>query len=229
MAMNSYGYLDFNKLELGDQVSWEHPVTGKVYDFEVTDADWNDEWQPLELQLLDDVPNGDFVSVSEYAEFFGKGVRRWPYVSNKAYEERYGCGIPENSITLDRLFYTADRAVAETQDGRILADRERMEDFGISKGDGSTESALVLEKAIASSDSSDPIAPSIPSVTELSELIRISSMDFKTMVVKGLAEAIKQGKNFIELPPVLIEMHKEELLDLGYEVRFSAIYWDHLD
>ena len=49
------------------------------------------------------------------------------------------------------------------------------------------------------------------------------------MVVKGLAEAIKQGKNFIELPPVLIEMHKEELLDLGYEVRFSAIYWDHLD
>lgn len=230
MAMNRYGYLDFNKLELGDLVSWEHPVTGKVYDFEVTDADWNDEWQPLELQLLDDVPNGDFVSVSEYAEFFGKGVRRWPYVSDNSHKERYGLSIPENSITLDRLFYTADRAVAETQDSRILADRERMEDFGISKGDGSTESALVLEKAIASSDCiKRSNCPSIPSVTELSEIIHISGMDFKTMVVKGLAEAIKQGKNFIELPPVLIEMHKEELLDLGYEVRFSAICWDHLD
>ena len=87
----------------------------------------------------------------------------------------------------------------------------------------------IPEKAVDLGVQSDPIAPSIPSVTELSELIHISSMDFKTMVVKGLAEAIKQGKNFIELPPVLIEMHKEELLDLGYEVRFSAICWDHLD
>lgn len=58
MAMNRYGYLDYKKLEVGDQVSWEHPVTGKVYDFEVTDADWNDVWQPLELQLLDDPERG---------------------------------------------------------------------------------------------------------------------------------------------------------------------------
>lgn len=217
MAMNRYGYLDYKKLEVGDQVSWEHPVIGKVYDFEVTDTDWSDEFQPLELQLLDDLERGIEINVSECAEFFGKGVRRWPYVSNKAHEERYGWGIPEDSITLDRLFYTS--AHNEYTSGRVD-----------SAGDASRgESVLIPGKAVALDTQSDPIAPSIPSVTELSEIIHISSMDFKTMVVKGLAEAIKQGKNFIELPPVLIEMHKEELLDLGYEVRFSAIYWDHLD
>lgn len=218
--------LIYRYLKRGDQVSWEHPVTGKVYDFEVTDTDWNDEWQPLELQLLDDVPNGDFVSVSEYAEFFGKGVRRWPYVSNKAHEERYGCDIPENSITLDRLFYTSEYNGPKVD----FHEPELIEDFTAVRGDAAREESMPIpEKAVDLGVQSDPIAPSIPSVTELSELIHISSMDFKTMVVKGLAEAIKQGKNFIELPPVLIEMHKEELLDLGYEVRFSAIYWDYLD
>lgn len=226
MAMNSYGYLDFNKLELGDQVSWEHPVTGKVYDFEVTDDDWNDERQPLELQLLDDLERGNEINVSEYAEFFSKGVRRWPYVSNKAHEERYGCGIPENSITLDRLFYTSEYNGPKVD----FHEPELIEDFTAVRGDAAREESMPIpEKAVDLGVQSDPIAPSIPSVTELSEIIHISGTDFKTMVVKGLAEAIKQGKNFIELPPVLIEMHKEELLDLGYEVRFSAIYWDHLD
>lgn len=214
MAMNRYGYLDFNKLELGDQVSWEHPVTGKVYDFEVTDADWNDEWQPLELQLLDDLERGDEIKVSVFAEFYGKGSKRWPYKTLAAHEDRYNQDADPNSITLDRLFYTS--AHNEQTSGSV--------------GDASREeSVLIPEKAVDLGVQSDPIAPSIPSVTELSEIIHISSMDFKTMVVKELAEAIKQGKNFIELPPVLIEMHKEELLDLGYEVRFSAIYWDHLD
>ena len=218
--------LIYRYLKRGDQVSWKHPVTGKVYDFEVTDTDWNDEWQPLELQLLDDIDYANIINVSEYSEFGSKGFRRWPYISNRSHQDRYGLGIPDNSITLDRLFYTADRKTIEaeeTQEGRILADRESIEDFAVAQGDGSSESVLVPGIP------NDPIAPSIPSVTELSEIIHISSMDFKTMVVKGLAEAIKQGKNFIELPPVLIEMHKEELLDLGYEVRFSAIYWDHLD
>lgn len=229
MAMNRYGYLDYRKLEVGDQVYWEHPVTGKVYDFEVTEIDRNDDWQPVELQLLDDLEHENEIIVSEYAEFPFKGAHRWPYISNRSYKDRYRCGIPDDSITLDRLFYTSMHHVpksAETEEienGRILAHRTLMEDLTTVEGDGSSESVLVPEI------SNDPIAPSIPSVTELSEILHISSMDFKTMVVKGLAEAIKQGKNFIELPPVLIEMHKEELLDLGYEVRFSAIYWDHLD
>ena len=227
--MSNLEYINYRKLEVGDQVSWEHPVTGKVYDFEVTELDPKDEHQPVELQLLDDLEHENGIIVSEYAEFPFKGVRRWPYISNRSYEDRYGYGIPENSITLDRLFYTSMHHVpksAETEEienGRILADRESIEDFAVAQGDGSSESVLVPEI------SNDPIAPSIPSVTELSEILHISPSDFKTMVVKELAEAIKQGKNFIELPPVLIEMHKEELLDLGYEVRFSAIYWDHLD
>ncbi len=226
MAMNRYGYLNYKNLEVGDQVSWEHPVTGKVYDFEVTDLDLKDEYQPVELRLLDDLEHGNEIIVSEYAEFPFKGVRRWPYISNRSYDDRYGYGIPENSITLDRLFYTSMHHVpksAETEEienGRILAHRALMEDLTTAEGDGSSERVLLLEKALTTS---------IPSVTELSEIIHISGTDFETMVVKGLAEAIKQGKNFIELPPVLIEMHKEELLDLGYDVRFSAIYWDHLD
>ena len=61
-------YLNYKNLEDGDQVSQEHPVTGKVYDFEVTDVDWNDDWQPVELQLLDEVSYGEIVNVSEYAE-----------------------------------------------------------------------------------------------------------------------------------------------------------------
>ena len=221
--------LIYRYLKRGDQVSWKHPVTGKVYDFEVTDTDWNDEWQPLELQLFDDVDYANIINVSEYSEFGSKSFRRWPYISNRSHQDRYGWGIPENSITLDRLFYTADRKTIEaeeTQEGRILADRESIEDFAVAQGDGSSESVLVPE---ISNDPIVPSIPSIPSVTELSEILHTSPSDFKTMVVKGLAEAIKQGKNFIELPPVLIEMHKEELLDLGYEVRFSAIYWDHLD
>ena len=31
--------LIYRYLKRGDQVSWKHPVTGKVYDFEVTDTD----------------------------------------------------------------------------------------------------------------------------------------------------------------------------------------------
>ena len=97
--MSNLEYINYRKLEVGDQVSWEHPVTGKVYDFEVTDLDLKDEYQPVELQLLDDLEHGDVIIVSEYAEFPFKGVRRWPYISNRSYDDRYGYGIPENSIT----------------------------------------------------------------------------------------------------------------------------------
>ena len=31
--MSNLEYINYRKLEVGDQVSWEHPVTGKVYDF----------------------------------------------------------------------------------------------------------------------------------------------------------------------------------------------------
>lgn len=90
MAMNRYGYLDYRKLEVGDQVSWEHPVTGKVYDFEVTDLDLKDEYQPVELQLLDGLERGNEINVSVFAEFYGKGSKRWPYKTLAAHEDRNG-------------------------------------------------------------------------------------------------------------------------------------------
>ena len=220
-------YLNYKNLEVGDQVSWEHPVTGKVYDFEVTDVDWNDDWQPVELQLLDEVSYGEIVNVSEYAEFEHKGFRRWLYVSNRAHKERYGYGIPENSITLDCLFYTSMHHVpksAETEEienGRILAHRALMEDLTTVEGDGSSEIALVAPEVRGELN--------IPSADEVNQLRYTSQADFQKMFVEQLAEAIKEDEDHIKLPPVLVEMYREELVNLGYKVYYDAVYFEKFD
>lgn len=219
--------LNYKNLEVGDQVSWGHPVTGKVYDFEVTDVDWNDDWQPVELQLLDEVSYGEIVNVSEYAEFGHKGFRRWPYVSNRAHKERYGYGIPENSITLDCLFYTSMHHVpksAETEEienGRILAHRALMEDLTTVEGDGSSEIALVAPGVRGELN--------IPSADEANQLRYTSQADFQKMFVEQLAEAIKEDEDHIKLPPVLVEMYREELVNLGYKVYYDAVYFEKFD
>lgn len=217
--------LIYRYLKRGDQVSWEHPVTGKVYDFEVTDTDWNDEWQPVELQLLDDIDYANIVNVSEYSEFSSKGYRRWPYISNRAHKDRYGWGIPENSITLDRLFYTADRKVEETQDGRILADREAIEDFGVVQGDAAYPASVVVpEKAPETQGEL-----SIPSADEANQYRYTSQADFERMFVERMANAIKQDEDHILLPPVLVEMYRRELQDLGYKPYYDAVYFVKFD
>lgn len=210
MAMNRYGYLDFNKLELGDRVSWEHPVTGKVYDFEVTEIDRNEEYQPVELQLLDDLEHSNGIIVSEYAEFPFKGARRWPHISNRAYKDHYGWGIPDNTITLDRLFYTSMHHVpksAETEEienGRILT----------SEPQEPQESLVDLD---------------LPSADEVNQLRYTSQADFQKMFVEQLAEAIKEDEDHIKLPPVLVEMYREELVNLGYKVYYDAVYFEKFD
>lgn len=227
MAMNRYGYLDCRKLEVGDQVSWEHPVTGKVYDFEVTEIDRNDDWQPVELQLLDDLEHSNGIIVSEYAEFPFKGARRWPYISNRAYKDRYCWGIPDNAITLDRLFYTSMHHVpksAETEEienGRILAHRALMEDLTTVEGDGSSEIALVAPEVRGELN--------IPSADEVNQLRYTSQADFQKMFVEQLAEAIKEDEDHIKLPPVLVEMYREELVNLGYKVYYDAVYFEKFD
>lgn len=230
MAMNRYGYLDFNKLELGDLVSWEHPVTGKVYDFEVTELGPKDEHQPVELRLLDDLEHGNEIIVSEYAEFPFKGARRWPYISNQSYKDRYGYGIPDNSITLDRLFYTSMHHVpksAETEEienGRILAHRALMEDLTTVEGDGSSEIALVAPEVQETRGELN-----IPSADEVNQLRYTNRADFQKMFVEQLAEAIKEDEDHIKLPPVLVEMYREELVNLGYKVYYDAVYFEKFD
>lgn len=225
--MSNLEYINYRKLEVGDQVSWEHPVTGKVYDFEVTDLDLKDEYQPVELQLLDDLEHGDGIIVSEYAEFPFKGVRRWVYISNRSYDDRYGYGIPENSITLDRLFYTSMHHVpksAETEEienGRILAHRALMEDLTTVEGDGSSEIALVAPEVRGELN--------IPSADEVNQLRYTSQADFQKMFVEQLAEAIKEDEDHIKLPPVLVEMYREELVNLGYKVYYDAVYFEKFD
>lgn len=227
MAMNRYGYLDFNKLELGDLVSWEHPVTGKVYDFEVTEVDPKDEYQPVELQLLDGLERGDEINVSVFAEFYGKGSKRWPYKTLAAHEDRNNQDADPNSITLDRLFYTSEHHVpksAETEEienGRILAHRALMEDLTTVEGDGSSEIALVAPEVREELN--------IPSADEVNQLRYTSRADFQKMFVEQLAEAIKEDEDHIKLPPVLVEMYREELVNLGYKVYYDAVYFEKFD
>ena len=201
MAMNRYGYLDFNKLELGDQVSWEHPVTGKVYDFEVTELDPKDEYQPVELQLLDGLERGNEINVSVFAEFYGKGSKRWPYKTLAAHEDRNNQDADPNSITLDRLFYTSMHHVpksAETEEIALVAPEVRGE-------------------------------LNIPSADEVNQLRYTSRADFQKMFVEQLAEAIKEDEDHIKLPPVLVEMYREELVNLGYKVYYDAVYFEKFD
>lgn len=227
MAMNRYGYLDFNKLELGDQVSWEHPVTGKVYDFEVTELDPKDEYQPVELQLLDGLERGNEINVSVFAEFYGKGSKRWPYKTLAAHEDRNNQDADPNSITLDRLFYTSMHHVpksAETEEienGRILAHRALMEDLTTVEGDGSSEIASVAPEVRRELN--------IPSADEVNQLRYTSRADFQKMFVEQLAEAIKEDEDHIKLPPVLVEMYREELVNLGYKVYYDAVYFEKFD
>lgn len=225
--MSDLEYINYRKLEVGDQVSWEHPVTGKVYDFEVTDLDLKDEYQPVELQLLDDLEHEDGIIVSEYAEFPFKGARRWLYISNRSYKDRYSWGIPDNAITLDCLFYTSMHHVpksAETEEienGRILAHRALMEDLTTVEGDGSSEIALVAPEVRGELN--------IPSADEVNQLRYTSQADFQKMFVEQLAEAIKEDEDHIKLPPVLVEMYREELVNLGYKVYYDAVYFEKFD
>lgn len=253
--MSNLEYINYRKLEVGDQVSWEHPVTGKVYDFEVTDLDLKDEYQPVELQLLDDLEHGDVIIVSEYAEFPFKGVRRWPYISNRSYDDRYGYGIPENSITLDCLFYTSMHHVPksaeaeEIENGRILAHRALMEDLTTVEGDGSSEISLVapeevtedlralsgyelyhgFNKPVKTDAQETQVELNIPSADEVNQYRYTSQADFQKMFVEQLAEAIKEDEDHIKLPPVLVEMYREELVNLGYKVYYDAVYFEKFD
>lgn len=249
MAMNRYGYLNYRNLEVGDQVSWEHPVTGKVYDFEVTELDLKDEYQPVELRLLDDVAYNDIVNVSEYAEFGHKGTRSWVYKSLEAHRDRYGYDADPNSITLDRLFYTSVYNEPKV-DGRILADRESIEDFATAKGasgDGSSENSaqesLVPDlkipyaartiEAIRCADDARVCelqgGLQIPSAEEVNQYRYTGQADFQKIFVEQLAEAIKQDEDHIKLPPVLVEMYRVELINLGYRIDFDTVYFAKFD
>lgn len=179
---------------------------------------------------MDDLEPGNEIIVSEYAEFPFKGARRWPYISNRAYKDRYGWGIPENSITLDRLFYTSMHHVpksAETEEienGRILAHRALMEDLTTVEGDGSSEIALVAPEVQETRGELN-----IPSADEVNQLRYTSQADFQKMFVEQLAEAIKEDEDHIKLPPVLVEMYREELVNLGYKVYYDAVYFEKFD
>lgn len=189
--------------------------------------DLKDEYQPVELQLLDGLERGNEINVSVFAEFYGKGSKRWPYKTLAAHEDRNNQDADPNSITLDRLFYTSMHHVpksAETEEienGRILAHRALMEDLTTVEGDGSSEIALVAPEVRRELN--------IPSADEVNQLRYTSRADFQKMFVEQLAEAIKEDEDHIKLPPVLVEMYREELVNLGYKVYYDAVYFEKFD
>lgn len=193
----------------------------------MTELDPKDEYQPVELQLLDGLERGNEINVSVFAEFYGKGSKRWPYKTLAAHEDRNGQDADPNSITLDRLFYTSEHHVpksAETEEienGRILAHRALMEDLTTVEGDGSSEIALVAPEVREELN--------IPSADEVNQLRYNSRADFQKMFVEQLAEAIKEDEDYIKLPPVLVEMYREELVNLGYKVYYDAVYFEKFD
>lgn len=200
-------YLDPLSLEEREVVRWVHPGTGKVYRFEVVRTDYKSANQPVSLELLSDIKSGEELRVTRYTYFTYTGCTCWPYTSVEDLEDDEVEFLPNDYyITLDKLLPDSDAVLDAT---------------------GASDVEIPTKVA------EGPVAPiadlKVPSITELQEIIYTSKSDFGVMVTKALAKAIKQGKTYAELPPVLIEMHKEELEELGYEVRFSAIYWDFLD
>lgn len=216
-------YSDYRNLQLGEIVSWEHPVTGKVYDFDVVELDLKDVYQPVRLRLLDEIDYQDIVNVSEYAEFGYRGSKCWVYKSLEAHKDRYGFEPDPNSITLDRLFYTSNRRVPKTEEpeiedipnGRILVRRALMEDFGEVQ---ETRAMQTMQGDLA-----------LPSADEANQYRYTSQADFERMFVEQLAEAIKRDEDHIFLPPVLVEMYREELVNLGYKPYYDAVYFEKFD
>lgn len=69
----------------------------------------------------------------------------------------------------------------------------------------------------------------LPSADEVNQLRYTSQADFQKMFVEQLAEAIKEDEDHIKLPPVLVEMYREELVNLGYKVYYDAVYFEKFD
>lgn len=115
----------------------------------------------------------------------------------------------------------------EIENGRILAHRALMEDLTTVEGDGSSEIALVAPEVRATQVTQGAL--DLPSADEANQLRYTSQADFQKMFVEQLAEAIKRDEDHIHLPPVLVEMYREELVNLGYKVYYDAVYFEKFD
>ena len=201
-------YLDYRNLQTGDQVSWEHPETGKIYDFDVIEVDLKDKFQPVRLRLLDEVDyrERDIVNVSEFAEFGFRGAMCWVYKTLEAHKDRNGFETDPNSISLDRLFYTSMHHVPKSAETK--SENTKSEDFGECRVQGDLQ---------------------IPSAEEANQYRYTSQADFERMFVEQMAKAIKRDEDHIFLPPVLVEMYREKLVNLGYKPYYDAVYFEKFD
>lgn len=203
-------YLDYKNLQLGEIVSWEHPVTGKVYDFDVIELDLKDAYQPVRLRLLDEIEYPDIVNVSEYAEFGYRDAKCWVYKSLEAHKDRYGFEPEPNSITLDCLFYTSMHHVPKSAENVSLLDAST--NF---KAIAKTEASTVADNYNSPFISADK-------VRELAE----RSLNVKERVAVRIEDAAKSGEFETYLTDEEFKICKSDLVEQGYAVSKNRVSWD---
>lgn len=207
-------YLDYKNLQLGEIVSWEHPVTGKVYNFDVNELDLKDAYQPVRLRLLDEVDYPNIVNVSEYAEFGYRGAKCWVYKSLEAHKDRYGFKPEPNSITLDCLFYTSMHHVPKSTE-------PKSEDFGECSAQATQEATTEDLRASACADDYDKPFMSAERARVLAE----NSLNIKERVALRIEDAAKSGEFETYLTDEEFKICKSDLVEQGYAVSNKRVSW----
>lgn len=94
----------------GELVSWEHPVTGKVYDFEVTAVNRRDEHQPVKIVLITKLEEDEEIIVDSLVKLYEWVTECWPYRDVEHLQvSGYKPKDLSTALTLDKLFYTTSQ------------------------------------------------------------------------------------------------------------------------
>lgn len=90
----------------GEFVSWEHPETGKVYDFVVTAIDRRSQSQPAKIELITAMEEDEEIIVDSLVKLYKWVDGCWPYRDVDHLIES-GYAVKDTpTLTMDKLFYT---------------------------------------------------------------------------------------------------------------------------
>ena len=91
----------------GELVSWVHPETGKVYDFEVTAVNRRDKSQPVKIVLITKLEEDEEIVVDSLVKLYEWVTECWSYRDAEHLQESgYKPKDLPTALTLDKLFYT---------------------------------------------------------------------------------------------------------------------------
>lgn len=216
-------YLDYKNLQLGEIVSWEHPVTGKVYDFDVIELDLKDAYQPVRLRLLDEVDYPNIVNVSECAEFGYRGAKCWVYKSLEAhkYRDEFDEWPTSDVILLSRCYTKQYGEVIERVNKSLAAAQEEAVEK-VSLPDAST-GFKVFSAFNAYSGADDYSKPFMSA--EKARVLAENSLNIKERVAVRIEDAAKSGEFETYLTDEEFKICLEDLVEQGYEVSNNRVSW----